>query len=148
MLNLRHVHLISDARQKKHIRDVVKERGLTSYMNDTKWRELCHSIDDLPFRPAYQVKYVHADRPEPLELQHAPNYLGDWASTPEASFGLHIEWVKIAPRYSERRGHLISPVVRDCSSELIALLRKLRLPFVEEDGFVTLYGHGSASTFI
>ncbi|MGX9177126.1 DUF6678 family protein [Mesorhizobium sp. BHbdii] len=51
-------------------------------------------------------------------------------------------------RYSRYRGRLVSPVIQDCSSELIALLTRLRLPFIEQGGFVVLYGHGSASTSI
>lgn len=148
MLDPDHVYLLTDAKQKKRIGEILTERGLASYMNDTKWRELCRGLDKVPFRPAYQVKYVHADAPEPVELQYAPTYFGDWASTPESRLGLHIEWVKIAPRYSRYRGRLVTPLIQDCSSELIAPLTRLRLPFIEQGGFVVLYGHGSASTSI
>lgn len=61
MLDPDHVYLLTDAKQKKRIREILTERGLASYMNDTKWRELCRGLDKVPFRPAYQVKYVHAD---------------------------------------------------------------------------------------
>lgn len=65
-----HVYVLTDAKQKKRIRNVLAERGLASYMNDTKWRELCRGIGKLPFPPAYQIKRVDADAPEPLELQY------------------------------------------------------------------------------
>lgn len=136
-----HVFLLTDAKQKTRIRKIRAERGLASYMNDTKWRELCRGVDTLPFPHAYQIKCVDAHAPEPLELQYAPAYLGDWAGTPEASLGIHIEWMKIAPRYSRHRGRLISPVIEDCSCELLALLMRLRLLFVEQDGFIVLYGY-------
>jgi hypothetical protein len=144
--DLDHIYLLTDAEHERLIRQTLTERGLTSYMNDTKWRELCRGIYELPFPPAYQVKYVYADDPSPLQLQHTPTYLGDWAKTAEASLGLHIEWLKIAPRYSWRDGRLTTPKFEDCSSGLIALLTTLGLVFTEEDGFVVLYGHGSAST--
>ncbi|WP_432286695.1 DUF6678 family protein [Aminobacter sp. BA135] len=140
-----HVYLLTDAKDKKRIREILTERGLASYMNDTKWRELCRGMYQLPFPPAYQVKYVH-QAPETHELEYAPAYFGDWARTHEASLGLHIEWIRIAPRYTEHRGLLVSPVIQDCSSELIALLTRIHVPFIEQDSFVVIYGHGSAST--
>jgi hypothetical protein len=112
-----HVYVLTDARRKTRIREILTERGLASYMNHTKWRELCQGVDKLPFPPAYQIKCVDSDEPEPLELEYAPEYYGDWASTPEATLGIHIEWMKIAPRYSRYRGRLISPAIQDCSTE-------------------------------
>lgn len=47
-----HVYLLTDEKQKKRIREILAERGLTSYLNDTRWRELCLGVDELPFRPA------------------------------------------------------------------------------------------------
>jgi hypothetical protein len=136
-----HVHLLADTKRKARIRGLLAKRGLASYMNDTKWRELCRGTDKLPFPPAYQIKCVDSDVPEPLELPYAPAYFGDWARTPEGSFGIHVEWVKVAPRYSRHRGRLISPAIEDCSCELLALLKRLRLLFVERDSFIVLYGH-------
>ena len=135
------VHLLLDGDYKALIRRLLTERGLASCMNDTKWRGLCRGIITLPFPPAYQIKRIDSDTPEPLELPHAPDYFGDWGRTPEAAFGIHIEWLRIAPRYSRHRGRLIAPAIEDCSSELLALLRQLRLPFDEVNGFIMLYGH-------
>jgi hypothetical protein len=137
------VYLLSDDKQKQHVRDVLAQRGLGSYMNDTKWRELCLGMRALVFPPAYQTKSVFEDLPYPVDLPHAPDYLGDWACTPEASLGLHIEWVRIAPRYRRHRGRLIAPEILDCSTELLALLSRLRLPVVEQGGFFTLVAHAS-----
>ncbi len=78
-----HVHLLADAKQKTHIRKILTTRGLASYMNDTKCRELCRGIDMLPFPPAYQIKRVDSNAPEPLELPYAPVYFGDWARPPK-----------------------------------------------------------------
>lgn len=100
-----------------------------------------------PLRPAYQIKRLDADAPEPLELPYAPAYFGDWARTPEASLGIQVEWMKIAPRYSQHKGMLVSPAVHDCSNELHTLLKRLKLPFVKRDSFIVLYGHGSTVEF-
>lgn len=139
-----HGYVLSDAEHKKRIREILTKRGLASFMNDTKWRELCRSIDELPFPPAYQIKRVDAEEPAPSELPYAPTYFGDWGKTPEASLGLNIEWLKIAPRHSQHRGNLISPTIQDCSRELHGILERLNMTYIEEDGFIVLYGHGSA----
>ncbi|QEI06153.1 hypothetical protein FXN63_10120 [Pigmentiphaga aceris] len=114
-------------------------------MNNTKWRELCVGMRALPFPPAYQSKDVFNDLPCPVNFPHAPDYWGDWACTPEASLGLHIEWLKIAPRFRRNRGRLIAPEILDCAGEVIALLKQVGLPVIEQDGFFVLYGHSSGS---
>lgn len=146
MPGLNKVHVLTDAKRKMRIREILTLRGLASYMNDTKWRKLCRGIELLPFPPAYQAKYIDSDTLEPLELEYAPAYFGDWARTPEASLGIHIEWLKIAPRYSRHPGRLISPAIDDCSSELLTLLDRLRLLFVQQDSFIVLYGHRGTDT--
>jgi len=142
------VYLLSDARQKQRVRDILVQRRLGSHMNDTKWRELCLAMRALALPPAYQSKSVFEDSPCPADLPHAPDYIGDWACTPEASLGLHIEWIKIAPRYQQHRGRLIVPEIVDCSAEVRALLSELRLPVVEQDGFFLLLAHASGELAI
>jgi len=142
------VYLLSDARQKQRVRDILTQRSLGSYLNDTKWRELCLAMRALALPPAYQRKSVLEDLPCPVQFPHAPDYIGDWACTPEASLGLHIEWVKIAPRYRQHRGRLIAPEIVDCSDDVRALLRSLGLPVVEQDGFFLLLAHASGEMAI
>jgi len=142
------VYLLSDPGQKQRVRDILTQRSLGSYMNDTKWRELCLGMRALAFPPAYQGKSVFEDLPSPVDLPHAPDYIGDWACTPEASLGLHIEWIKIAPRYRRQRGRLIAPEILDCSDEVRALLSGLRLPVIEQDGFFLLLAHASGEIAI
>ena len=142
------VYLLSDARQKPRVRDILTQRSLGSYMNDTKWRELCVGMRTLAFPPAYQSKSVFEDLPCPVEFPCAPDYVGDWACTPEASLGLHIEWIRIAPRYRQHRGRLIAPEIRDCSDDVRALLSRISLPVVEQDGFFLLLAHTSGEMAI
>lgn len=142
------VYLLSDPRQKQRVRDMLTQRSLGSYMNDTKWRELCLGMRALAFPPAYQIKSVFEDSPCPVEFSYAPDYVGDWACTPEASVGLHIEWIRIAPRYRQHRGRLIAPEIFDCSDEVQALLSRIGLPVVEQDGFFLLLAHASGEIAI
>jgi len=123
---------------------LLNERGLASHMNDTKWRELCAGIEELPFPPAYQVKLLDQDEPSPSNIEPVTTYWGDWASTPEAALGVHVEWIRIAPRYTRQTGRLVSPVIEDCSGQLRSLLKRLHIPFIERDDLFTIYGHASA----
>ncbi len=60
------------------VRRAIAERGMTSHMNNTKWRTLCLAItEELPFPPPYQVKYVLKERPNPEEIETSPWYHGD-----------------------------------------------------------------------
>lgn len=132
----------TDRKERSRVRRAIAERGLSSHMNDTKWRELCKAVtEDLPFPPAYQVKRVLAELPDPAAFESSPSYYGDWARTPESSMGLFVEWLKVAPRVSVHVGQLLAPRVQDCSESLRALLKRLNIPFKEEDGFFIIYGH-------
>ena len=126
---------------------LLTENGLASFMNDTKWRELCSAIDELPFPPAYQQKLLGMNLPEEDSSDYMRSWWGDWGRTPEFILGIHIEWIKILPRYRKSIGLLLEPIVIDCTDELRALLQRLRLPFVEKDGFFTVYGHASGVEF-
>lgn len=126
------------------VRRVIAERGLTTYMNDTKWRALCRAVnDELPFAPPYQVKLLLSETPHPVEFEVSPSYYGDWAQTPEAAMGIFIEWLKVSPRVSCPVGQLAAPRVEDCSDLFRAMLQRLNIPFQERDGFFTIYGHTS-----
>lgn len=123
------------------VRRAIEKRGLTSHMNDTKWRALCTAIaDKLPFPPCYQAKLVLEETPGP-EIEAAPYGWGDWAGTPEASMGIFIEWLKVSPRTQVPIGRLVAPRIDDCSDQFRDILNDLRIPFREEDGFFFIYGH-------
>jgi hypothetical protein len=129
------------------LKEIAAARGLASFMNDTKWRELCLEIQELPFPPSYQIKSLYDEVPRPPQVDYASSYWGDWAQTHEASFGFHVEWIKIVPRYQRQIGPLAEPEMVDCSDELRSALVRLRLQFVEEDGFFTVYGHARGIEF-
>lgn len=132
------------ADEMKKVRVAIEERGLSSHMNDTKWRALCVAIaEELPFPPPYQTKLILSDVAHPEAFEAAPRYYGDWATTPEASMGLHIEWLRVAPRVSVQVGRLLPPRIDDCSDSFRNLLKRLRIPFQEKEGFFTIYGHAA-----
>jgi hypothetical protein len=133
---------LADANEIAKVRRVMIQRGLSSHVDDNKWRELCTAVaEELPFPPPYQVKLVASELGEPEELESAPSYYGDWARTPEASMGSFIEWIKVAPKVRVPVGHRSGSKVLDCSKEFRDLLERLRVPFTEGDGFFTIFGH-------
>ncbi|WP_439626666.1 DUF6678 family protein [Shinella sp.] len=138
-----------DADEMKKVRRAIKERGLSSHMNDTKWRALCTAIaEELPFPPPYQIKLVLSDVADPQVFEAAPWYNGDWATTPEASMGIFIEWLKVAPRLSVQVGRLLLSRIEDCSDAFRNMLKRLGIPFQERDGFFTIYGHTSCADIL
>ncbi|MDO5895810.1 DUF6678 family protein [Agrobacterium sp. Azo12] len=124
------------------IHNALTERGLTSHMNDTKWYKLCTAIyEEMPFPPSYWHKDVLYDAEEPEDPQSVGSSYGDWARTPEASLGLHIEWLKVDPRYAHHRGQLIPPRIEDCSAQFRDILIRLNIPFTEEEHLFVIHGH-------
>jgi hypothetical protein len=129
------------------LKALAAARGLASLMNDTKWRELCLEIQELPFPPSYQIKLLHEEGLLPPKVEHSSTGCGDWAKTPETNFGFHVEWIRIVPRYQHHVGLLLEPEIVDCSDDLRSILVRLKLPFVEADDFFTVYGHARGVEF-
>jgi hypothetical protein len=136
-----------EAKIRAELREILESRGLASHMNDTKWRELCAGIDELQFPPAFQRKTLFEDEPYPSNIPLATTYWGDWGKTYEGELGIWIEWIKVAPQYKRHIGMLVSPAIEDCSNELRELLIRVRVPYVEEDGFFKIYGHAAGVQF-
>lgn len=82
---------------KNEVKLALAKKGLGSYMNDTKWRELLAEIDKLPFPPPYQRKDILRSEPEPTHFDSDVWYLGDWEEGIYPFFS--IEWIRIRPRY-------------------------------------------------
>lgn len=138
----------ADEDAKRTIRRAPAERGLSSHMNDAKWRALCLAVaEELPFPPAYQTKLVLSEQLDPEELPLSSTHGGDWARTPEASMGIFIEWLKITLRLSIREGRLLKSRTEDCSDLFRQILIRLRIPFTEEDGFFFIFGHSAGTVF-
>lgn len=97
--------------------------------------------------PAFQRKSLFEDEPYPASISLATTYWGDWGKTYEGELGIWIEWIKVAPQYKRHIGMLVNPAIEDCSNELRELLTRIRIPYVEEDGFFTIYGHSAGVQF-
>ncbi|WP_370551210.1 DUF6678 family protein [Comamonas sp. CMM02] len=121
------------------VREALTNRGLGSYMNDTKWRKLIAEIARLPFPPPYQRKDVLQLVPEPETFDSDVSYLGDWTEGIHPLFS--IEWIRIRPRYVRHAAQLLPKVVIDCQTDLEFALQSLRQPYEKSNGSIWIYGY-------
>ncbi|WP_191724472.1 DUF6678 family protein [Comamonas avium] len=121
------------------VREALTNRGLGSYMNDTKWRKLIAEIARLPFPPPYQRKDVLQLVPEPETFDSDVSYLGDWTEGIHPLFS--IEWIRIRPRYVRHAAQLLPKVVIDCQTDLEFALQSLRQPYEKSNGSILIYGY-------
>ncbi|MDA1475600.1 DUF6678 family protein [Bacillus changyiensis] len=126
--------------EKQKVLAVVNKKQLASIMNNTKWEQLQKFvIDNLPFPPAFQVKYVLEDPPDTENFEEDVWYWGDWQHGLGPFYS--IEWMRVRPRYVKHRGRLIEPEIFDITDPFIDILQKLNIPFVQEGRTICIYGY-------
>jgi hypothetical protein len=121
------------------VKAALSARGLGSYMNDTKWRELFAEIDNLPFPPPYQRKDILSDDPDPKIFDEDVRYHGDWSEEIYPFFT--IEWLRIRPRYLKHVGRLVPYEIIDCQAELEQLLKRLGQAYEKFNDSIWIYGY-------
>jgi hypothetical protein len=126
-------------KHKLKVRAAAAERGLGSYMNDTKWRELLIEIGKLPFPPPYQRKDILHAEAEPCTFDADLWCWGDYIEGILPLFS--IEWIRIRPRYLKHVGQLVPNVVVDCEAQLEAALQALGQLYVKADDSIWIYGY-------
>ena len=117
--------------EKEKIKQVLEERNLTSFMNNTKWKELIDSImenmRDIPIQ--YKTFF---DEEEPSMY---------WTIDADEHF-FHmnmriVEWFKIRSKFEKvlGQGRLIEPktCVTDKKSEIECMLNKFSIPYEYDD---------------
>ena len=134
---------MTEEKWKKEIRNIVEQRQLTSYMNDTKWNELRTAmLEEMPFPPSYFVKSLFREKvPEYWENVW---YWGDWRtglSDVGDVKGYWIEWLEIYPQYKKHIGMLVEPQIIDASQELEVVLAKYHIPYEKIGHAYRIYGY-------
>lgn len=122
------------------IKAVIEERGLVSYMNNTKWNELFSALrEDFPDN---SIRYKTLfDGSEPIEFW-------DIRSDEELSFlkSAEIEWLKIRymRRESERTGALLPEKISvyNDREEIMRLFEKYSIPYEENKAEQTFIVYG------
>jgi len=159
--------------RKEVVIEVVERRGLVSFMNTTKWKELKKAvIEEMPFNPPYHWKLiswgdVDKGHPDAKDENYwdfttkSSSYSGEdiWADkyTPEDHLSWDcfatpfwaIEWIRVVPKKQEiHRGRLVEPkiskVLDDATDQFVEILERYNIPYEEENGVYTIYGYRGA----
>jgi len=132
---------------RKQAFQIVQERNLTSYMNNTKWYRLLKIVNEkLPFRPPYIYKLL-SDTPDREEIQpfrHLPDSPQCWCGECFANYRFYeIEWVRITPKYAVNHGgRLVENLeIFDETEELVQELENAHIPFEKENQDIIIYGY-------
>lgn len=127
---------------------IIRQKRLSSTMNDTKWLELQASILSITaFEPAYRVQLLTDEIEHYPTFGKIPTYLGCWELlyenyeySPPPLF--NVEWIAIQPLFAIYRGRLVKPEIIDKSDILLDILRKHHIPFEKEDEHTfVIYGY-------
>jgi len=138
-------------RNKKTLREqafqIVQERNLTSYMNNTKWYKLLKVINEkLPFRPPYVYKLL-SDSPDRDDIQpfrHLPRSPHCWCGECFNNYRFYeIEYVRITPKYAVNHGGILveNLEIFDETKELIQELENAHIPFERDQQDIIIYGY-------
>lgn len=129
--------------RREEIAETVSRRNLTSYMNNTKWREfLTVMTEKLPLAVPYDYKTLFQEEYKRLRLGTAydiESFNGyDFKS---------LEWVKVKPKFYTHihRGILVEDekIFHDLESEFLEWMDKYSIPceYDEKDEVYVIYGY-------
>ncbi|MCD8102074.1 MAG: hypothetical protein LUE26_05810 [Alistipes sp.] len=127
----------------KWVTDFTERNGLRGVMNDTKWLELQQAVrDELPFPPVFVVKRL-GEEGEKHILEKDEYWYGAWRNYYDEGMPqlVTIEYIKVRPRLAVHRGRLNSPEIIDCTKEFLDILRRLNIPYVQDEHIITIYGY-------
>lgn len=125
------------------IAEIIHERQLTSYMNNTKWKEFIHAMtEEMSIEIPCEYKSL---------LEENRDNLSFCTRYDIESFNFYhfksIEWVKVKPKFYEtkHRGKLIEneKIYHDTEQEFLDLMNKYSIPYEydEENEAYTIYGY-------
>ena len=126
---------------KEKIRELISERELVSYMNNTKWREFLGALREKAPDNCLQYKTVFE---EEAPAEYRDIFSDEELEHMELS---QIEWLKIKSTLTEYEhiGALLPPKVRthDKKEELLQIMREYNIPYEydEDEQTFIVYGY-------
>ncbi|GLC81496.1 DUF6678 family protein [Lacrimispora brassicae] len=138
--------------EREAIQEIIVRRGLTSFMNDTKWSEFrAAMLEEMPFEPPYDYKtlfdedgYINKEYVQHLIHDSGPS---SFCSYDDESFNnlnyKSLEWVIVRPKFfSLEGGQLVKKKIwHDAELEFIKILKKYNIPYELENGAYIIYGY-------
>lgn len=129
------------------IMEIINERQLVSYMNNTKWKEFVHAMDEeMSVAVPFDLKTLFEDGH--FEYEHFELYDRFYDSESFNNYDFKsIEWVKVKPKFHEsiHRGMLIpdEEIPYDVTEEFIGLMKKYSIPceYDEINEVYIIYGY-------
>lgn len=121
----------------------IERRQLTSVMNETRWKRLNRALSEaLCYAPPYQIKYLGEDTLFPSEsLSEYELLWGEWEYIWMESSLQSIEWIRLRPKVLIYKGAIVEPDVFDMTDELISTLKKERIPFIQDNKTIQIFGY-------
>lgn len=129
---------------KERVLLIVQEKGLGSYMNDSKWLRLQREISKLEFAPAYLEKLVTDDEFRYANVNTDNNTsFGDWSPYYMEGMPLffNIEYLVIIPTFVKYVGRLVEGKTVDNSENIRELLTENNIPFELDSNNFVVYGY-------
>ncbi len=138
--------------ERELIQEIIARRGLTSFMNDTKWSEFRSAmLEEMPFEPPYDYKTL-SDEDEYINKQYVQHLIYNngpftFCTYDDESFNYlnykSIEWVIVQPKFfSLEGGQLVKKETwYDAESEFVKILKKYSIPYELENGAYIIYGY-------
>lgn len=128
---------VSGQKYFKKIREIIHQRQLVSFMNDSKWIQFLHEVEQLEFEPAFIAKRVTEltdIENEQRFCSKTPHYLGNWQPFYQEAMSIFmdIEYLLVQPFLAKYQGKLINDIVIDLSDEFKTILIQLNIPYVME----------------
>ena len=116
---------------------LISEKGLASYMNQTRWRALADELtSNKELEPKVRLKYLHDSDPMP-----GFSYLDwEWVRHGESS---SIEWMDIDPLKKESLGKLIPDKETDINGFIEACLKNAKVKYSIEDNKYRVWGYAA-----
>jgi len=124
------------------IAEIIEKRQLTSYMNDTKWKEFLQLMtEEMSMKIPYAFHTL-------FDLDNTNDDFYDTCYCQECFNNYHfksLEWVRVQTKFVERkhRGRLIDDEESffDLEDEFIEKIKKYSIPYEAENGIYTIYGY-------
>jgi len=124
------------------IAKIIANRQLTSYMNDTKWKEFLQLMtEEMSMRVPYAFHTL-------FDMDHINDDFYDTCYCQDCFNGYHfksLEWVKVMPKFVEHkhRGILLDDeeIFYDLEDEFVEKIQKYSIPYEREDGIYIIYGY-------